>query len=145
MKSIKQLRVLIVVLLLFGLVAAVAGCGRRTGSTATNAESTATAGSGNRTTVKLDYADITATVGDGSLAITNTSNETWTNVRLTLDRSFTGTLKEILPQQTVVIPAGNFTRDGESIDPSLIGHGLVFEMTCDLPGNREGTFFTMWH
>ncbi len=141
----KRWRIFLVFFILLGLVTAGTGCGRGAGPAATNPESPATAGSGNRTTVELTNTDITTIFENGSFNITNTSNETWTNVHLTLDQAYTNILNQILPRQSVTVPPADFVHNGRSIDPSFIGHGLVFEITCDLPGNREGTFFILWH
>lgn len=114
-------------MVLFGVLAAGTGCG------------------GPRRVVTLNAADVSAVVGDGSLTIGNVSNETWTNVRLVLDESFTDTIDKLAPGQTVTLPAADFTHEGQAIDPSAIGHGLFLQMTCDLPGQRAGYFSTVWH
>jgi hypothetical protein len=134
MKKLKQLRVLTLLFIIFAIVTVGFGCSPRTTVQLENVP---------RTTVQLEY--VPAAILNGSLSITNNTQEIWTNVRLTLNGSFTYLVKEILPQQTVSIPARDFTHNGESLAPSLLGHGSMLDLKCDLPSNREGTFTTLWH
>jgi hypothetical protein len=48
-------------------------------------------------------------------------------------------------QQTVNIVAKDFTHNGQSLDPSLLGAGTMLTGRCALPNNREGVFFIVWH
>ena len=100
-------------------------------------------GCGTRTTVQLD--NIPATILNDGLAITNNTQWAWTNVQLTVNGSYTYSMKEINPQQTVYIVAKNFTHNGQSLDPSLLGSGTTLAGRCVLPNNREGVFWTVWH
>ena len=100
-------------------------------------------GCGTRPTVQMD--NIPVTILNDGLLITNNTQEDWTNIQLTLNSSFTYSIKEINPQQTVNILAKDFTHNGQSLDPSLLGHGSTIMIRCDLPDNREGLFETVWH
>ena len=66
-------------------------------------------GCGTRTTVQLD--NIPATILNDSLAITNNTQWAWTNVQLT--ESYTYSMKEIIPQQTVNIVAKDSIYNGQ--------------------------------
>jgi hypothetical protein len=100
-------------------------------------------GCSTRPTVHLE--NIPVTILNDGLLITNNTQEDWTNIQLTLNSSFTYSIKEINPQQTVNILAKDFTHNGQSLDPSLLGHGSTIMIRCDLPDNREGLFETVWH
>ena len=100
-------------------------------------------GCGTRTTVQLG--NIPATILNDGLAITNNTQWAWTNVQLTVNGSYTYSMKEINPQQTVNIVAKDFIHNGQSLDPSLLGHGTTLTGRCALPNDREGIFKTMWH
>ena len=100
-------------------------------------------GCGTRTTVQLG--NIPATILNDGLAITNNTQWAWTNVQLTVNGSYTYSMKEINPQQTVNIVAKDFIHNGQSLDPSLLGHGTTLAGRCALPNDREGIFETMWY
>ena len=100
-------------------------------------------GCGTRTTVQLG--NIPATILNDGLTITNNTQWAWTNVQLTVNGSYTYSMKEINPQQTVNIVAKDFTHNGQSLDPSLLGDGTTLTGRCALPNDREGIFMTMWH
>ncbi|MGB8829939.1 MAG: hypothetical protein WCC72_11030 [Dehalococcoidales bacterium] len=100
-------------------------------------------GCGTRTTVQLN--NIPGTILSDGLAITNNTQWAWTNVQLTVNGSYNYSMEEINPQQTVNIVAKDFTHNGQSLDPSLLGAGTMLTGRCALPNNREGVFFIVWH
>lgn len=81
---------------------------------------------------------------DDNIVITNKTDMDWTNVRLTLNKSYTSSLSQIKSEQTVSISANEFVYEGKTFSESNTKLWIL-NISCDLGNGKHGEFVGSWH